>query len=93
VIQGRENLTYYSYGAGNWRKGFCGTCGGQMLNEPVPLTPQQLEALPPQAKAFREGNMLPTNIRILNDFDFDAIKDKVPMFDGWNAFKPPYVNP
>ncbi|KAH8912192.1 glutathione-dependent formaldehyde-activating enzyme [Coniochaeta sp. PMI_546] len=95
VIQGRENLSYYVFGTGVWRKGFCKTCGVQIMNEPNPLTPEQVEALPASAKAFREGKLdwMPINIRILNNFDFDAIKDKVQRLDGWNMAKPGYVNP
>lgn len=96
MIQGRENLSYYVFRRGVWRKGFCKTCGVHVMNEPNPtLTAEQVEALPAEIKAFREAKLdwMPINIRILNNFDFDAIKDKVVHLDGWNAIKPDYVNP
>ncbi|OIW31745.1 glutathione-dependent formaldehyde-activating enzyme [Coniochaeta ligniaria NRRL 30616] len=94
VIQGRENLSYYVFGTGGWRKGFCKTCGVQIMNEPNTLTPEQVEALPAAARAWRDEKLdsLPTTIRILNDFEFDAVKDKVARFDGWNMGAG-YVNP
>jgi hypothetical protein len=95
VIQGRDNLSYYVFGHRVWRKGFCKTCGVQIMNEPAPLTPEQVEALSSEARAFRDGKLdwLPLNMRILNDFDFEAIKDKVMQVDGWSRAKPPYTNP
>jgi len=94
VIQGRDNLSYYSSGTGAWRKGFCKKCGVHIMNEPAPLTPEQVNALSPEGKASHDGaiDLQPVNIRILNDFDLDAIKDKVHRHDGWNT-KPDYVNP
>ncbi|KAB5572065.1 Mss4-like protein [Coniochaeta sp. 2T2.1] len=95
VIQGRDSLSYYVFGNCVWRKGFCKTCGVQIMNEPNPLTDEQVEALPAEVRAFRDGKMdwFPVNLRILNDFDFDAVMDKVQRMDGWNMAKPPYVNP
>ena len=64
------------------------------MNELNPLTPEQVEALPAEAKTHREGalNILPSCIRMLNNFDFDANKDKVQHITGWNMNKPGNVN-
>lgn len=96
VIQGRQNLTYYVSRAGSsWLKGFCKTCGVQIMNEPNPLAPDHAESSSSEAEASGEGQLdwLPINIRILDDLDLDVIKDKVEKYDGWNLAKPPYVNP
>jgi len=88
-------MSYYIFGTLAWRKGFCRTCGVHIMNEMNDMTPEQVASLPPGARAFRESarDMFPTNIRILNDFDFEQIKDKVYLNDGYDMIKPMYVNP
>lgn len=92
VIQGRENLAYYVITDANWHKGFCKTCGVQIMNEQDPLAPQHVDA-GGEASGEGEFDWLAINIRVLDNFDLDAIKDKMEMFDGWNLWKPLYVNP
>ncbi len=93
IIHGRGNITYYVMGTGAWRKGFCKTCGVQLMNEINPLTDDEVAALPELARAYRKRmiNCRPINLRILNDYDFSKLETL--KYDGYNAVKPMYVNP
>lgn len=60
------------------------------LDQPIE---QEVNDLSDDKKALydRVVNMRAINLRILNDFDCKTLKTR--HADGWNDFKPEYVNP
>jgi hypothetical protein len=95
TMNGRENMSYYSFSKRVTRKGFCKTCGLHVTNELNPsLTEDEVAALPDRAKQWREHQKTNCglNIRLLNDFDIDSPKT-IKKLDLWNIIQPMYVNP
>ncbi|KUI54895.1 Centromere protein V [Cytospora mali] len=93
VIEGREHLSYRIFRSRILRKPFCKHCGVHICNESNPLTDEEIEGLSDVAKGFRDRikHLRPINLRMLNDFDCKGLKTE--HADGWNEFKPHYVNP
>ena len=81
-----------------WQKGFCKTCGVQLVNRWVPLTEEELAALPETHRKRRaprgSEEMIAVTLRVLNDFDMSAIKkEQIKMTNGWELWEPKYENP
>ncbi len=94
-LEGEENMTYYRMGSKLWQKGFCKTCGVQLVNKRVPLTEEELAAVP-EIYLQRRGpvEFTPVTLRVLNNFDLTALRpEQIEMSEGWSKWGPEYVNP
>ncbi len=82
-----------------WQKGFCKICGVQLINRWVPLTEEEVAALPETHQKRRtpgrsSDQIIAVTLRALNDFDMSAIKkEQIKMFNGWELSEPKYENP
>ncbi len=81
-----------------WQKGFCKICGVQLVSRWVPLTNEELAALPETHRKRRNPvgpqEMVAVTLRVLNDFDMTAIKkEQIKMANGWELWEPKYENP
>lgn len=93
VVQGQENLSYYVFGSGNYRKAFCKTCGVHIMNDQNPLTEEEITAQPEASRKMRAmtQGFLPVTLRILDGFDIHSVKTAVA--NGGKEMAPAYVNP
>ena len=91
TVQGRENLSYYTFNSKMISKPFCKTCGVNMMAEWTDMTQEQLDSLTEEARKFREERVgwHPVNVRVFDDFSLEGLKV---MQHAGNHGKP-YENP
>lgn len=89
-----ENLTFYSFFMGIYRKAFCKHCGVHICNERVDRSAEEVAALPDAEREwYGEANapLRPITLRMLNDLDKSVLKElEIKQFDGWNELEPMY---
>lgn len=91
VVQGRDNLTQYTFNTKLVSKPFCKICGVNVLCDWLEVSQEHLAQLPEEAKVFVERNkhLTPVNLRALDNFSLDGLEiNYTPGSHGR-----PYVNP
>lgn len=91
AIQGRENLSYYSFNSHLISKPFCKTCGVNPVAEWLEVSQEHLDSLPEEPRKFREDRLdiFPVNVRVFDNFSLDGLKT---VHKDGNHGKP-YENP
>jgi len=93
TVEGKENLSFYSFGRKQWLKSFCKNCGSQIQNLQAPLTEEELSALPEDTQKFlrEKKDVTPVNLRIFSDLNVNDLKPR--KIKGSERLDPQYVNP
>lgn len=91
AIQGRENLSYYSFNYHLTSKSFCRTCGVNVAAEWTDVSQEHLDSIPEKARKFREEHLhvFPVNVRVFDNFSLDGLPIKYLANDSGK----PYQNP
>ncbi|KAI5921498.1 glutathione-dependent formaldehyde-activating enzyme [Camillea tinctor] len=92
-ITGTENLSYYTFGTGVWKKSFCRTCGVQIHHHIDDYSEAQLAAMPAEVAAWAgpRRDWSPVNLRVLDGVDLSILK--IERLRGSILRGDPYVNP
>ncbi|KAI0387683.1 glutathione-dependent formaldehyde-activating enzyme [Hypomontagnella monticulosa] len=93
VVEGEDNLSFYSFNKHWFAKGFCKTCGITIHNVAQPVLEGQIDHMSEEERKFFVPalKMTPLNLRILNDLN---VKDlTIHHIDGYHEHKPLYVEP
>lgn len=94
-ISGLENCVKYSFGRKIVTKAFCKTCGVCICNTAADLSQEEYEALSEEFKKWVDASrqFCVLNLRVLNNWDLEQIKEKIEKTSGGREFEPRYVNP
>ncbi|KAI0380559.1 Mss4-like protein [Hypomontagnella monticulosa] len=94
TTQGWENMGYYSFGRGVWRKTFCRTCGIPIQNHIEDYTPERIEAeIPEEHQQWAREHLewSPINLRVLEGVNLGELKFR--RVNGMTRRGPFYENP
>ena len=95
AVQGKEHLTKYAFGRKIVSKAFCKTCGVCMYNAAADLSDEEYNALSDEFKGWVDSTrtLCVLNLRVLNGYDVDEIREKIDKVTGGSEVEPRYVNP
>lgn len=94
-ITGLDNCTRYAFGRRIVAKAFCRTCGVCICNTAADMSREEYDALSDESKGWVDASrrFCVLNLRVLNGWDLDQIRDKIERFSGGKEVEPRYVNP
>ncbi|KAI0966865.1 glutathione-dependent formaldehyde-activating enzyme [Xylaria arbuscula] len=93
VIEGRENLGVYFFGAKIVGKNFCKICGVPVCSETVQLSDEQVAQLDEKTREWYNGNnhLVAFNLRVVNGLSVKDLNTK--RFQGYRYIPGTYVEP
>ncbi|KAI1401311.1 Mss4-like protein [Hypoxylon fuscum] len=94
-IVGWENMNFYIFGRGIWRKTFCKTCGVPVHNHIENYSPEQINELPEEYREWAASHLewSPVNVRVLDGVDIGELNIRRVNGSATAKGRPDYVNP